>query len=236
MIYEHHSIKGTVDGNSVVVPIEVIRERRKTFAIYVQRECAKLYIPFRHENKTYSLFLNQKAKWILKRSYLLRKAFQEMELKEDEIWILGQKHRLVDDSHHYIDFSEKNTSLPQKNRAKFLCSQATAFLHTRAKELAVPYDISFDVSVVRPYRSKWGSCSRTNTLKLNTLLFHTPIHIVDSVIFHEFAHITSMKHDKKFYDALFRYYPDYNAADQWFKQYGSALIEILGDRFYCRDI
>ncbi len=55
---------------------------------------------------------------------------------------------------------------------------------------------------VRKVRSRWGSCSAKGTISLSrNLLFLRP-ELVDSVMYHEIAHLSVLDHSPRFYRAL----------------------------------
>lgn len=51
----------------------------------------------------------------------------------------------------------------------------------------------------RRMKSKWGSCSSSRNLTVNTLLRYLPEDLVEYVIFHELAHLMERKHNSRFW-------------------------------------
>jgi len=63
---------------------------------------------------------------------------------------------------------------------------------------------------VRKMTSRYGSNSRaTNTVHYATVLMHFIPEVIDSVVVHELAHCYQRNHSQKFYDVVFKYYPNY---------------------------
>jgi predicted metal-dependent hydrolase len=67
---------------------------------------------------------------------------------------------------------------------------------------------------VRLQRTRWGSCSNSGTVSLNAaLLFLDPI-VVRYLFVHELCHLIALNHSRKFWSAVARYEPDYEALDR----------------------
>lgn len=60
------------------------------------------------------------------------------------------------------------------------------------------------------YKSKWGSCTpQKKIITLNIYLIFTDIEILDSIIYHEFAHTIHFDHSPSFYRQVLAWYPAY---------------------------
>ena len=55
---------------------------------------------------------------------------------------------------------------------------------------------------IRTMKSRWGSCSTSGSIRLNSQLIKTPLACVDYVILHELCHIAEMNHSQRFYRLL----------------------------------
>ena len=62
---------------------------------------------------------------------------------------------------------------------------------------------------VRTMRRRWGSCSRTGELTLNTHLAKVPEFCLDFVLLHEVAHLRELNHSHRFYAVLTTLLPDW---------------------------
>jgi predicted metal-dependent hydrolase len=67
---------------------------------------------------------------------------------------------------------------------------------------------------VRLQRTRWGSCSNSGTVSLNaTLLFLEP-ELVRYLFVHELCHLIALNHSPKFWAAVARFEPGYEALDR----------------------
>ena len=78
--------------------------------------------------------------------------------------------------------------------------------------------------------TRWGSCARSAEgqyrVSLNWRMIHFEPHLIDYVIAHEVAHIKHMHHGPRFWAAVGRLYPDYEAARNEIKRRALELPEI----------
>ena len=65
--------------------------------------------------------------------------------------------------------------------------------------------------VVRQMVRRWGSCTTTGKVILNTDLVRAPVHCIDYVIVHELCHVRVHGHDKAFYRLLSACMPDWES-------------------------
>ena len=72
---------------------------------------------------------------------------------------------------------------------------------------------------VRMMKSRWGVCNRSNnTITLNSELIKRDVALIDYVIIHEFCHFKHPNHSKKFWDEVYKYYPNYKLARKGLKE------------------
>lgn len=72
-------------------------------------------------------------------------------------------------------------------------------------------------------KSRWGSCSHTNTLRFNWRLMLTPPALIDYVIVHELAHVPHKNHGPKFWALVAHHMPDYKSRRKKLSELGMQL-------------
>lgn len=61
----------------------------------------------------------------------------------------------------------------------------------------------------RRMKKRWGSCSSSGTVLLNTELAKAPVHCIDYVIMHELCHLKVPQHRPEFYNLISKFMPDW---------------------------
>jgi predicted metal-dependent hydrolase len=67
---------------------------------------------------------------------------------------------------------------------------------------------------VRLQRTRWGSCSNSGTVSLNAALLFLEPSVVRYLLVHELCHLIALNHSRKFWSAVARYEPDFEALDR----------------------
>jgi predicted metal-dependent hydrolase len=68
-------------------------------------------------------------------------------------------------------------------------------------------------------RTRWGSCARDGSIRLNWRLVHFPRDIMDYVIAHELAHLREMNHGPRFWAIVAELFPEFERARAWLRQF-----------------
>jgi len=67
---------------------------------------------------------------------------------------------------------------------------------------------------VRLQRTRWGSCSNSGTISLNAALLFLEPPLVRYLFVHELCHLLALNHSRRFWAAVARCEPDYEALDR----------------------
>ncbi len=65
--------------------------------------------------------------------------------------------------------------------------------------------------IVRKMKSRWGSCSSSGVVTLNSRLVEHALRVIDYVIIHELCHLVHFSHNANFYQLLTDKMPDWQA-------------------------
>ena len=121
-------------------------------------------------------------------------------VKEHEDWIIKNSQRL----------SQKN---------ELVANADTTLLRKQAKEYILP-KVEYYSRLMNLYpksvkitsaKTRFGSCSGTNSLCFSLYVMLYPKEAVDYVIVHELAHIKEKNHGRNFYAIVEKYMPDYKS-------------------------
>jgi predicted metal-dependent hydrolase len=100
------------------------------------------------------------------------------------------------------DAKEKEIELRSDNEFRQL---------VRSHVTNISHDLNVTVNRVsfRTMKSRWGSCSSSRNININTHLKYLPSYLIEYVIHHELTHIMERKHDKRFWSMVSSKYPNY---------------------------
>ena len=91
-------------------------------------------------------------------------------------------------------------------------AKATAYFHRLLKNSMTylnGYDIELPILSLRWMSKRWGSCSPSGKIILNTELIKAPRRCIEYVIVHELCHLIEPNHSRKFFTLLDTVYPDW---------------------------
>ena len=78
----------------------------------------------------------------------------------------------------------------------------------RLNELAGQHSLKYKEANVKTLKSRWGSCSNSKKITLNTYLAQLPNHLIDYVLLHELMHTKHLHHGKDFWNDLTKVLPN----------------------------
>jgi hypothetical protein len=81
----------------------------------------------------------------------------------------------------------------------FMRKEAKRLLPNRTKQLAEKYGFTFSDVKIQSSKTRWGSCSRAQSINLSLYLMLLPAELVDYVILHELCHTKEMNHGPNFW-------------------------------------
>jgi hypothetical protein len=221
------------------ISVRVVYSQRRTLGLYVYPDKrVELKVPRRCPAREIDNFLKDKIDWILRKQAYFNSIPQPVlpsYVDGTEHLFLGHPHRLilVEASRPSVCKLQDSILLtlpepgnPDKVRAlfeKWLRTMAIQDFPLRLQRLYKPLvrlKLPTPHLSVRKMKARWGSCSRTGDICLNSLLVQKPEAAIDYVITHELCHLREFSHSKAFYGLLDQVMPDWRAGerllgDQW---------------------
>ncbi|EKD51879.1 MAG: hypothetical protein ACD_62C00169G0022 [uncultured bacterium] len=136
-----------------------------------------------------------------------------------------------------LGFADHQITTTRLNKilSNWLKEKARNYLPTRLRHLNRQF-FPVHKSCVRDQKSLWGSCNSKHHLNLSWRLVMAPVHASDYILVHELCHTQHLNHSKSFWALVQTLFPQYQKAEQWFKDYGfvlhslpeSAFLTVLG--------
>lgn len=90
--------------------------------------------------------------------------------------------------------------------------------------LHIPWLTTIPAWRVRTMKRRWGSCTGSGVITLNTHLIKAPPQCIDYVLLHEIAHLQEHNHSKRYYAVLERLLPDWKAARRELEAWSPLLL------------
>lgn len=101
---------------------------------------------------------------------------------------------------HGTDYTDKQIQVHFWNGISyFLRKEAKRLLPERTKQLAANYGFTYSGLKIQASKTRWGSCSRAQSINLSLYLLLLPSHLIDYVILHELCHTKEMNHGANFW-------------------------------------
>lgn len=232
-----------IKAGSGIVPVAVIRSRRKTYEIRITSQGELQFrAPLKMTDKRIREALEERSEWIRRkleavRSSVLNHAPRRFATGEAYPF-MGKEHLL-----HIVENPQKarvtvayETGVfritapahnPEEIRSaleKWCKRQAANILPERVRLHEARMGLKAIQVTVKDQKKRWGSCSSRGNINLNWRLILMPPEVMDAVVIHELAHLVHPNHSAQYYTYLSRYNPAYKEHDKWLKGQGKALF------------
>ncbi len=153
------------------------------------------------KRRTVAIEINQEAKIIVRVPHNMPLAEVKKIVMLHEPWIIRQQQKKV--------LQESNRATLSKTEIAKLITEANNILPAQTAFYSqllgvVPTGVRITTATTR-----WGSCSRKNSVCFSYRLLLLPQELIDYVIVHELAHILEKNHGTNFYKLIAKYMPDY---------------------------
>jgi len=178
-------------------------------------------------------FVKSKYSWILKQMEEQKKSINLSD-PDSKIIFLGKRYPLsidIDNSikKGTIDFNGKSFHLKLYTTPthEYISDLRDSFYRDKCKDNILPIvdkwssvmSLSPSKISFRKAKTRWGSCSPSNSISLNTRLMMLPIPCIEYIIIHELAHIRYKNHSSQFWDLVKRYDPIWKEKRSHIREY-----------------
>ena len=170
-------------------------------------------------------FLKEKSEWI-------KKSLAKIDNKKSKIpkynFLPGEKFPYLGELILLPVHKRQDVINWYKNKAKeFLTQRTETFAKILSQKIskssAWPVTINPPKVLVKSYKSRWGVCSRDDTITYNWKIMTAPIEIIDYLVCHELSHIIHKNHSHRFYSILSLVDPDYKIHQKYLRENSMAL-------------
>ena len=176
---------------------KIIRSGRKTLALEINRRGEILVrAPLTVSEEKIQSFVISHQDWIRKKLSGFARKQEEME----------------------------NVKRLSPEEIRLLAEKALEVIPKRVAYYAPRIGVTYGRITIRNQRSRWGSCSQKGNLNFNCLLMLAPPEVLDSVVVHELCHRKEMNHSGRFYEEIYKVFPEYDKCDRWLKENGPLLM------------
>ena len=215
---------------------QIIRSRRKTIALVIQKDGALIVrAPLRTPEKFIREFAEKNAQWVLKKQAQMRAAVSlpPRQYASGETFfylgrevpleiVKGQKPALVLDPHFKL--AESTVVHAENVFQRWYREQAKEIISERVLLFAERHNLQYQKIRIGSARTRWGSCNAKGGLSFSWRLILTPMEIVDYVVVHELAHTLVHNHSGQFWKQVERILPDYDERRKWLRRNGHKVM------------
>lgn len=222
----------SVFHSGTLLELDIRRARRKTLAIHVRPEGIEVRVPMKCPWTEVDGFIESRLDWLVS-------AWQQMSAAPSAAKCLhGEFHeylgkllplKVAPANSNHLFFSgdallmkSKQPDCHEHNQGiyfHFLRQQSLRILPERlaACEARFPLPVRHTGLRIRRMRARWGSCSESGEICLNSMLLQKDPQAIDLVINHELCHLQHFHHDAAFYGLLDTAMPGWREVEKLLK-------------------
>jgi predicted metal-dependent hydrolase len=231
-----------IGGEDVAFSVTRSRKRKRTIAFKMERDkTLTVLAPASASLGALTRILQQRAAWITQQLMRTESAPQNTFHDGGAITYLGHRYRLHVTrnntksscrlSPHAFHINIPHADLSPQNLQQEIRLELTLWIKKRAKHKlkkrcdlwAQKMGVAYNKILVTNPKSRWGSCSADNIIRLNYRLMLAPLPLIDYVVAHELAHIPHKNHSVRFWGFVGRFMPDYPLRRQQLRRIESTL-------------
>lgn len=208
------------------------RARRVSLRIDARAGEVVVTLPMRAGRRAGMALLTTHAAWVMQRLAALS---PPVELTDGaEVPLGGRPHAIRHDPAARGGAFLEGETIVVTGRPEFHARRVKDFLRAEAgrriARLAEGHAATLDVKVrairLKDTNSRWGSCAPDGTLAFSWRLVMAPDLVLDYVVAHEVAHLRELNHSARFWAHVERLTPHREAAQDWLRANGPALLRV----------
>ena len=219
------------------IEYNLVRKKVKNASIRISSNLdITITVPTLYSQDRLNNLIRDKSHWISKTLTKLSKQRKEIDLKENEVLLFGDKYELIIDSsvsNKILTYHESKRIVSNHEITRKSSILINWYIHLAKKEilkmvneLADKYGFKYNRIFIRDQKTKWGTCSSKKNLSFNWRLIRCPKFVIEYLIIHELSHLKEMNHSKKYWELVESMCPDSKKAKLWLKEYESYLFSL----------
>lgn len=230
------AIPETLILDETVVPCSLRRSsRRRTLGLTVTADAVRIHAPSGAPASVIMAYVTRQQGWILRAWRRLRAHQPPSRPDLDSVTYLGVSLRVETAAGVCAGVTRRGRRLvvvvppggqPQALVRAWLQARAERVLGWRLLRLArrgLRQPTRFALSDAR---TRWGSCTREGTIRLNWRLVQAPLALIDYVAAHELAHLVHLDHSPRFWNEVARLCPQPKARRAALRHMAPALFAL----------
>ena len=220
----------------MIKPDEIIRSKRKTIALIIERD-GRLIVraPLHARQEMITGFIQSKEKWISKKRAEIKTNYQPFITKKyhngEGFWYLGKTYplQIVEVEKPILDldgsFQLARKAVPKASLVfeQWYRQQARRVISERVLWYAKKTGFSYRQIRITSAQMRWGSCGARGTLNFSWRLVMAPLTVIDYVVVHELVHLKVRNHSQEFWTQVRWIMPDYRKQVDWLEKNGHLL-------------
>jgi predicted metal-dependent hydrolase len=217
--------------------VAVKRSKRKTASIYIERDGAlSVLVPENTSELEIKAILKANEykihKYQAKRELLNEKATKREPVNGQSFLYLGRNYYLqYNRETKEIEFKGRYFYAPEGANGKltilfkeFYRKRGYKFISPRVNKYADMMGLKIEEISILELKTRWASCSdKKPKVNFHWKVMMAPASVIDYLIVHELCHFKHKRHNAEFWNAVDKYYPDYQKQVSWLKEYGATL-------------
>lgn len=212
-----------------LITYTVKRTKRKTLAIRIHPTLeVEVRAPLQATDAAIAEIVHKRAEWILRNQRELEKHVSKIPKREyvsgESHYYLGKPYQLEVIENKYEDVKRLGGRIrintQDKTHTDRIRDQLNNWYREESKRVFAerleacypkiePYGAAYPTLKVRLMKTRWGSCSSTGNINLNTKLIQVAKPYIDYVMLHELCHLVEHNHSPAFYALMTKVLPDW---------------------------